>query len=668
MLSRKIRWVVAPAFLALVCSAHTLAGEEVATITAESTPARVGAGTKFDAWRTFNKGESLPVIGRRGEWLRVRVPGYVDDRYVELAGDGKTGRVTAEALNVRGAPNKGPIMQWLARGDAVQVRGHRGHWMEIDSHTYVETAATSLGAPAQEPAPQTYEGMGPDDGESEVDGEESPVPPVAIPDETDLDEGLPLDLVPPVQPIEPLPIEPLPPVLDVPQLPLPNPPELPAVQSGARPLDGAAALRPIQGVPALAGAFQTELGGADREARAGALLEELLGPDRAALRARYAARFASPAALDEALDELRLRARRDPQLLSSLAARSGREQAPQDDLLVGTYRLDGKEGAARLTISRGEGEDLQVRREELGPNGAVSAVKTGFARLKKDDLEVTYANSRGALQQLQQTYDDVGIVIVPEARYELDLRTGRIRGRHYPRGTHVQDAGNKEEGCRIDRAEPVAGVYDLESGAPVGGNDPIELVVRARPDGRYDLVRTTRKGPRQVDILEGEGTLVGRELQTTFGDYTVREDGRIQGRAKGKAFGESGWKRGVVRPLAGEYVLRPTWYAFGKKPPIALSISETAQAGRLVVTRQAEGEAPQRGEARANGRKLEVRFEDGTRARYEVREDGKIEGAHQASPRDEQKSEGGWRSETEADPRWFDAALANRQGAPTLAR
>ena len=664
----QVRWFVWSGVLALALPWAGLA-QEAGSVGADGVEARTGPGSRYEAWRTFSRGEAVQVLERRGAWLRVRVPGWVDDRHVALDAGGETGRVTAEALNVRGEP-AGKVMQWLARGDQVSVRGRRGHWMQIDSHTWVAAGSVRL--------------------------EQQQGPPVPPQDEV-LDEGLPLDIVPPQQqeieppppieppslppeplpieplPIEPLPIEPLPiepPVVtDVPQLPVTDPQGLPVVPAVN---DGRAALRLLQGVPALGQAFRGELSGPDREARAAALLTELLGSERSALHARHGARFVSPAALDEAVEELRLRARQDPDLARALARRDGLLAPPQDDLLCGVYRLEGKQGPARLIVSRGSGQDLEVRREELTPEGTVSAVKTGFGRLDGDELEVTYASSRSALEQLQALYEDVGTVVVPGAKYELDLRTGRIRGRHYARGQAVQDPGVKEEGWRADRVEPVAGVYDLMPGYLIG-KDPIELVVRARPDGRYDLVRTTRKGPREVEILEGEGTLEGRELKASFGGgYTVHEDGRIDGRVAGHSWGEKGWKRSVVRPLVGEYVLRPTWYAFGKKPPIALQVREGGPqggtGGQLLVTRQAEGQALQRGVATVRGRRMEVQFEDGTRARYEVREDGKIEGAHRVSSREEAKSEGGWRQDLHVDPRWFEAAIGEGTSGPTSAR
>ena len=648
----------------LIVVVGVAAAQDGGRVSADSLAVRTGPGARYEAWKTLKKDDSVQALERRGAWVKIRVEGWVDDRHLELQPDGSAGKVTAQALNVRAAP-AGQVMQWLARGDQVKVLGKRSHWTRIESHGWVEAAGLAL-PPAAPPRQQTPEvAAGPGD-------------------------GLPLDLVPVVTPVEDLDVRPTEitplgtspvqePVAQVPGVEPITPAEVAPVeitpaeitpveitpaeitreepQAPAPLADGPTALRLLGAVPALARAFAPELAAPQGEEQAQRLLPELLGAPRPQLHAAHGARFRSPAELDQALDELRLRAREDPALAAALAARSGLEAAPEADPLAGTWTLESKGGPVRLTLCRCQGEDFSVRREELGPDGAVKASKTGFARLKKDELTVTYASSRGALEELQQLYQDVGTVLVPGAEYELDLRAGRIRGRHWARGKASGDVGVREEGWRAERIEPVAGVYDLEPGYLIG-KDPIELEVRPRADGRWDLVRTTRKGPGHVDVLEGTATLKGRELQASFGgSYEVRQDGRIEGRVNGNSWGESGWKRSVVRPLSGRYELRPTWYAFGKKPPIALTIEELP-TGDVLVVRQAEGQPEQVGQARVKGRELEVRFEDGARGSYEVREDGRIQGSHTASSRAESRSEGGWRQDLRVDPAWFDRAVA----------
>jgi len=227
----------------------------------------------------------------------------------------------------------------------------------------------------------------------------------------------------------------------------------------------------------------------------------------------------------------------------------------------------------------------------------------------------------------------------------------------------VGDAGPEQPATDPTlEAHPFAGTYALDGGA--------RLEVAFGPEG-YDVVRTPAEGP----ALTGFGDLDGDTLKVRFGvdrglaaalstvhaappeaapvaEYEVAGGGRrIEGELwpegrEGDREKERGWRESVVAPVTGTFALEPG-YLLGKKP-IRLVVSDNPNGAGVRVVRETlrDGEWTERleGFGRVEGRRITVQLHDAewtplTRARYEVREDGRIRGQLESNS----WRESGWR-------------------------
>ena len=108
----------------------------VGEITAKRVYVRSGRGTNFTPIARANTGYRVLVVGQAQEWLKIRMPPecllWIWKSYVDLDPETKIGKVNADSVNVRVAPELGAdVVGQVAEGMQVEVTGGEGDWYEI---------------------------------------------------------------------------------------------------------------------------------------------------------------------------------------------------------------------------------------------------------------------------------------------------------------------------------------------------------------------------------------------------------------------------------------------------------------------------------------------------------------------------------------------------------
>lgn len=299
-------------------------------------------------------------------------------------------------------------------------------------------------------------------------------------------------------------------------------------------------------------------------------------------------------------------------------------------------------------------EDTTLLHIERNANGYDVARTTpdgqtlkGFGDLDDDTLKVSFAQSRGFTSSLQAAHATTDGA-APCAEYEVQDGGRKIKGKFWAQGRRGKKS--KEQGYRQESIAPLTGSFTLEPGY-LFGKKPIRVTIEETQSGAVRVTRETLRDGKWTDHLEGFGHFEGRKLQValqdaqgqpvTPGHYEVHEDGRIEGGLDKNDWGESGWRDASVAPLTGRFRLAPSWYAFGYRPAVLLSVSRTGDGfsvRRQVIDRRAGRSSVRVGTASLDGRTLKVQFSDGSSGSYEIHENGEVDGSFQ------DKAEDGWRS------------------------
>ncbi|MBT2688044.1 SH3 domain-containing protein [Bacillus sp. ISL-47] len=137
-----------------------------AIITTDGLRVRNGPGTGYAVLGTVHKKAAYKVLESKGNWIKLQTPhgdGWVSGEYVQNSSQnkntvngssGKTGKITANSLNIRSKPSlHGAVTGKLNAGDIVTVISQNGSWTEVAfsgntgwvSSQYVEVQSSQSG-------------------------------------------------------------------------------------------------------------------------------------------------------------------------------------------------------------------------------------------------------------------------------------------------------------------------------------------------------------------------------------------------------------------------------------------------------------------------------------------------------------------------------------------
>ncbi|MBN8200670.1 SH3 domain-containing protein [Bacillus sp. NTK034] len=114
-----------------------------AIITTDGLRVRKGPGTSYGVLGTIQKGTAYKVKSTEGSWVKLQTPygdGWVANEFVQYSGSkkknslssSKTGKITANSLNVRNKPSlQSDIIGKLNSGETVAVLSQNDSWTEI---------------------------------------------------------------------------------------------------------------------------------------------------------------------------------------------------------------------------------------------------------------------------------------------------------------------------------------------------------------------------------------------------------------------------------------------------------------------------------------------------------------------------------------------------------
>jgi SH3-like domain-containing protein len=113
-------------------------GEEdtVYTVSADDVRVRSGPGTKHPVLGKLDREFPVVVVGSKGRWKKVRVPGgfacFVHGKLIEKSEDG-TAEVTADDVLLRATASQehGALSTRLKRGEVLTVLGTAGEWVKV---------------------------------------------------------------------------------------------------------------------------------------------------------------------------------------------------------------------------------------------------------------------------------------------------------------------------------------------------------------------------------------------------------------------------------------------------------------------------------------------------------------------------------------------------------
>ena len=103
-------------------------------VTGDNVNLRSGPDVNFEILGEVNTSDKLVVTGEQGKWYRVRPPSgiscYVHQNYIEA--DGAGGRGKGNQINIRsGAGERFSVLGQANDGDSVTLLGKKGEWYEI---------------------------------------------------------------------------------------------------------------------------------------------------------------------------------------------------------------------------------------------------------------------------------------------------------------------------------------------------------------------------------------------------------------------------------------------------------------------------------------------------------------------------------------------------------
>lgn len=110
-----------------------------AQVVVDSANVRSGPGENYYSTTRLPRGTKVTVVGFTFDWLKIAPPAgsfsLISKQYVEVAADGKSGRVKADRVNVRAGSElvatDTTIQLQLSNGDAVTVIGESGQFFKI---------------------------------------------------------------------------------------------------------------------------------------------------------------------------------------------------------------------------------------------------------------------------------------------------------------------------------------------------------------------------------------------------------------------------------------------------------------------------------------------------------------------------------------------------------
>ena len=110
-----------------------------AKVSVDTANVRSGPGDNYYATTRLPRGSTVTVVGFTFDWLKISPPAgsfsYISKQYVEVAADGKTGRVKADRVNVRAGSElvatDTTIQLQLSAGSMVSVIGEAGQFYKI---------------------------------------------------------------------------------------------------------------------------------------------------------------------------------------------------------------------------------------------------------------------------------------------------------------------------------------------------------------------------------------------------------------------------------------------------------------------------------------------------------------------------------------------------------
>ncbi len=146
--------------LLLLLSGVAAAAEETAgRVTGDKVRVRAGPGTRHAVLLEVNRDDLLVVLGREGQWSRVRVPGgfvcFVHSSLVKVA-EGAAPVISASRVRLRVTAGKEilPLETVLERGEAIEILAREGEWLKIippaRTHLYIFARYVEELGPARE--------------------------------------------------------------------------------------------------------------------------------------------------------------------------------------------------------------------------------------------------------------------------------------------------------------------------------------------------------------------------------------------------------------------------------------------------------------------------------------------------------------------------------------
>lgn len=117
-------------FLAIALPAHA---RQMVSVDRPTINMRSGAGTQHDTLWTLSRGYPLQVVGRNGQWLRVR--DFENDEgwvYRPLTASKPHFVVKVKTANVRSGPGtRHRIVGKVHYGEVLRTLEHRGSWVRV---------------------------------------------------------------------------------------------------------------------------------------------------------------------------------------------------------------------------------------------------------------------------------------------------------------------------------------------------------------------------------------------------------------------------------------------------------------------------------------------------------------------------------------------------------
>lgn len=133
-LREAVRLLTAAAILAgFALAAPAGHAQQMVSVSREDTNMRAGPGTRSEALWSLIRGYPLRVIGRRGQWLKVRDfegdEGWV---FRPLTGPTPYHIVKARDANLRAQPStRSRVVGRLSYGDILRTLGKRAGWVNV---------------------------------------------------------------------------------------------------------------------------------------------------------------------------------------------------------------------------------------------------------------------------------------------------------------------------------------------------------------------------------------------------------------------------------------------------------------------------------------------------------------------------------------------------------